>query len=160
MSGVAQGLQILHAANIIVGSLHENNIFAINRERGIIGDFDFTKDGAQRSSSSSVSFPHLRAPELTMGHPASMSSDMYAYGCILLWLYTRNKEFSFKDDGTISLHGLGLDSKLEYLLSHLLCSRDRMQAENVKSHEYFQMTEERVNPMSDGETQHIPADFA
>lgn len=48
MSGVAQGLQTLHAANIVVGSLHENNVFAVNRERGFIGDLDFTRDAVSR----------------------------------------------------------------------------------------------------------------
>lgn len=43
MKGVAQGLQTLHGANIVHGSLHGNNIFAVNRKQGIVGDFDFTK---------------------------------------------------------------------------------------------------------------------
>ncbi|XP_031796456.1 serine/threonine-protein kinase 31 isoform X4 [Sarcophilus harrisii] len=43
MKGVAHGLHTLHKANIIHGSLHHNNIFVLNRERGIVGDFDFTK---------------------------------------------------------------------------------------------------------------------
>lgn len=43
MKGVAQGLHTLHSANIIHGSLHQNNVFALNREQGIVGDFDFTK---------------------------------------------------------------------------------------------------------------------
>lgn len=43
MKGVARGLHTLHNANIIHGSLHQNNVFALNREQGIVGDFDFTK---------------------------------------------------------------------------------------------------------------------
>ncbi|XP_042658179.1 serine/threonine-protein kinase 31 isoform X3 [Tyto alba] len=43
MKGVAQGLQTLHGANIVHGSLHGNNVFAVNREQGVVGDFDFTK---------------------------------------------------------------------------------------------------------------------
>lgn len=43
MKGVAQGLHTLHKADIIHGSLHQNNVFALNREQGIVGDFDFTK---------------------------------------------------------------------------------------------------------------------
>lgn len=43
MRGVAQGLHTLHKADIIHGSLHQNNVFALNREQGIVGDFDFTK---------------------------------------------------------------------------------------------------------------------
>lgn len=48
MKGVAQGLQTLHEANIIHGSLHGNNIFAVNREQGIVGDFDFTKSEVKK----------------------------------------------------------------------------------------------------------------
>lgn len=43
MKGVAQGLQTLHGANIVHGSLHGNNVFVVNRKQGIVGDFDFTK---------------------------------------------------------------------------------------------------------------------
>lgn len=43
MKGVACGLCVLHKADIIHGSLHKNNVFALNREQGIVGDFDFTK---------------------------------------------------------------------------------------------------------------------
>ncbi|KAG9476255.1 hypothetical protein GDO78_003032, partial [Eleutherodactylus coqui] len=49
MRGVAHGLHTLHASNIIIGSLHENNVFAVNRERGIVGDFDFTRDEVSKS---------------------------------------------------------------------------------------------------------------
>lgn len=43
MRGVATGLQTLHSSNIVHGALHPHNVFAVNRERGIVGDFDFTK---------------------------------------------------------------------------------------------------------------------
>lgn len=43
MKGVAQGLQTLHGANIVHGSLNGNNVFVVNRKQGIVGDFDFTK---------------------------------------------------------------------------------------------------------------------
>ncbi len=43
MKGVALGLQNLHAASLTHASLHPNNVFAIGREKGIVGDYDFTK---------------------------------------------------------------------------------------------------------------------
>lgn len=49
MKGVARGLHTLHSANIIHGSLHQNNVFALNREQGIVGDFDFTKSEVKYS---------------------------------------------------------------------------------------------------------------
>lgn len=49
MKGVAQGLQTLHGANIVHGSLHGNNVFAVNRKQGIVGDFDFTKSEVKQT---------------------------------------------------------------------------------------------------------------
>ncbi|KAF7237745.1 Serine/threonine-protein kinase 31 [Varanus komodoensis] len=43
MKGVARGLHTLHRAGIVHGSVHKNNVFALNREQGIVGEFDFTK---------------------------------------------------------------------------------------------------------------------
>uniref|UniRef100_A0A8C8S444 Serine/threonine kinase 31 n=1 Tax=Pelusios castaneus TaxID=367368 RepID=A0A8C8S444_9SAUR len=88
MKGVARGLHTLHKANIVHGSLHTNNVFAVNREQGIVGDFDFTKSAAQRASMNSmvVRSLNLTSPEIRMGQLASPSSDMYAYGCLLFWV--------------------------------------------------------------------------
>ncbi|XP_075125935.1 serine/threonine-protein kinase 31 [Leptodactylus fuscus] len=141
MRGVAHGLHTLHASNIIIGSLHENNVFAVNRERGIVGDFDFTRDAEQRHSATSICFPMLTAPEVKLGQPASASSDVYAYGILLLWLCTGNKNIVHKSDGTPDLKKLDLESKAEALLSCLVCNGDRMQAEQIKAHEYFKITD-------------------
>ncbi|TKC51261.1 hypothetical protein EI555_010576, partial [Monodon monoceros] len=85
MKGVAQGLHTLHKADIIHGSLHQNNVFALNRQQGIVGDFDFTKSVSQRASvNMMIGDLSLLSPELKMGKPASPSSDLYAYGCLLL----------------------------------------------------------------------------
>ncbi|XP_042658178.1 serine/threonine-protein kinase 31 isoform X2 [Tyto alba] len=102
MKGVAQGLQTLHGANIVHGSLHGNNVFAVNREQGVVGDFDFTKSEEQRAAANTmvVSTLSLVSPELKMGQPASPASDMYAYGCLLFWLCIQNQEFGIKEDGT------------------------------------------------------------
>lgn len=50
MRGVAQGLQTLHGANLVHGSLHGNNVFAVNRKQGIVGDFDFTKSEVKKKN--------------------------------------------------------------------------------------------------------------
>uniref|UniRef100_A0A8C0EEK4 Serine/threonine kinase 31 n=1 Tax=Bubo bubo TaxID=30461 RepID=A0A8C0EEK4_BUBBB len=88
MKGVAQGLQTLHGANIVHGSLHENNVFAVNRKRGVLGDFDFTKSEKERAAANAmvVGTLSLVSPELKMGQPASPASDMFAYGCLLFWV--------------------------------------------------------------------------
>lgn len=49
MKGVAKGLQTLHGANIVHGSLNGNNVFAVDRTQGIVGDFDFTKSEVKKN---------------------------------------------------------------------------------------------------------------
>ncbi|XP_009573511.1 PREDICTED: serine/threonine-protein kinase 31, partial [Fulmarus glacialis] len=115
MKGVAQGLQTLHGANIVHGSLHGNNVFAVNRKQGIVGDFDFTKSEEQRAAANTmvVSTLSLVSPELKMGQPASPASDMYAYGCLLFW-----------------------DDKVKSLLLNLFCC-SRLTAEQVLRDDCF-----------------------
>uniref|UniRef100_A0A8C5M604 Serine/threonine kinase 31 n=1 Tax=Leptobrachium leishanense TaxID=445787 RepID=A0A8C5M604_9ANUR len=163
MRGVAEGLHTLHHANIIIGSLHESNVFAINRQKGIIGDLDFTKDAEQRSIVTCTCFPHLTAPELKLGLPPSESSDLYAYGCILLWLSLRKREFALTADGTPDVNDIDLDVKLKDLLSRLFCREDRIPSDQVRAHEYFQLCEETVTMLPSDEkdvVENTPADFA
>ncbi|XP_010156181.1 PREDICTED: serine/threonine-protein kinase 31 [Eurypyga helias] len=115
MKGVAQGLHTLHGANIVHGSLHGSNVFAVNRKQGIVGDFDFTKSEEERAAANTmvVSTLSLVSPELKMGQPASPASDMYAYGCLLLW-----------------------DDKVKSLLLKLFCC-NRLTAEQVLRDDCF-----------------------
>ncbi|XP_072268613.1 serine/threonine-protein kinase 31 [Pyxicephalus adspersus] len=163
MSGVAQGMQTLHAANIIIGSLHENNVFAVNRERGIIGDFDFTRDAEHRSSATSICFPLWTAPELKAGQSASAATDVYTFGMLLLWLCIGSKDIPFKSNGTPDLQNINVDVKAKHLLSSLLCCGDRMEAKQIKVHEYFVMAKDDDIPLpekDDEEFEDSPADFA
>uniref|UniRef100_A0A673HYP7 Serine/threonine kinase 31 n=1 Tax=Sinocyclocheilus rhinocerous TaxID=307959 RepID=A0A673HYP7_9TELE len=88
MKGVSLGLQNLHAASLTHASLHPNNVFAIGREKGIVGDYDFTKTPEQRVSDSGMVAGSIRlvAPELKQGQLPSPASDMYAFGGIMLWV--------------------------------------------------------------------------
>uniref|UniRef100_A0A8C0FXW2 Serine/threonine kinase 31 n=1 Tax=Chelonoidis abingdonii TaxID=106734 RepID=A0A8C0FXW2_CHEAB len=138
MEGVARGLHTLHKANIVHGSLHTNNVFAVNRKEGIVGDFDFTKSVDQRASANSMVVGNLNliSPELRMGHLASPSSDMYAYGCLLFWLFAGDHEFKIKDNGTPEVDELNMDDKVKSLLLNLICS-NRMTAEQVLNDDCF-----------------------
>ncbi|KFQ70952.1 Serine/threonine-protein kinase 31, partial [Phaethon lepturus] len=138
MKGVAQGLQTLHGAKIVHGSLHGNNVFAVNRKQGIVGDFDFTKSEEQRAAANSmvVSTLSLVSPELKMGQPASPSSDMYAYGCLLFWLCVQNQEFGVKEDGTPDVDVVVMDGKVKSLLLNLFCC-NRLTAEQVLKDDCF-----------------------
>ncbi|NXR00492.1 STK31 kinase, partial [Sagittarius serpentarius] len=138
MKGVAQGLQTLHGANIVHGSLHGNNVFAVNRNQGVVGDFDFTKSEEQRAAANTmvVSTLSLVSPELKMGQPASPASDMYAYGCLLFWLCIQNQEFGTKEDGTPDVDVVVVDDKVKSLLLNLFCC-NRLTAEQVLRHDCF-----------------------
>ncbi|NXU51577.1 STK31 kinase, partial [Turnix velox] len=138
MRGVAQGLQTLHGACIVHGSLHGNNVFAVNRNQGIVGDFDFTKSEEQRAAANSmvVGSLSLVSPELKMGQPASPASDMYAYGCLLFWLCVQNQEFNIKEDGTPELQAVVMDDKVKSLLMSLFCC-NRLTAEQVLRDDCF-----------------------
>ncbi|XP_065439441.1 serine/threonine-protein kinase 31 isoform X11 [Chrysemys picta bellii] len=138
MEGVARGLHTLHKANIVHGSLHTNNVFAVNRKQGIVGDFDFTKSVDQRASANSMVVGNLNliSPELRMGHLASPSSDMYAYGCLLFWLFVGDQEFKIKENGTPEVDELNMDDKVKSLLLNLICS-NRMTAEQVLNDDCF-----------------------
>ncbi|XP_074051582.1 serine/threonine-protein kinase 31 isoform X6 [Macrotis lagotis] len=139
MKGVAHGLHTLHKADIIHGSLHHNNIFVLNRERGIVGDFDFTKSLSQRTAMNSMVIGglNLMSPELKVGQPASPASDLYAYGCLLLWLCVQNQEFEINEDGIPEIDGLHLDDDVKTLLSGLIYCRNSMTAEQVLNAECF-----------------------
>ncbi|NXA52542.1 STK31 kinase, partial [Nothocercus julius] len=86
MKGVAKGLNTLHGASIVHGSLHGNNVFAVNRQQGIVGDFDFTKTEEQRAGALVAGALSLVSPELKRGQPPSAASDMFAFGGLLLWV--------------------------------------------------------------------------
>uniref|UniRef100_A0A8C2QMS5 Serine threonine kinase 31 n=1 Tax=Cricetulus griseus TaxID=10029 RepID=A0A8C2QMS5_CRIGR len=132
MKGVARGLHTLHSANIIHGSLHQNNVFALNREQGIVGDFDFTKSESQRASvNMMVGGLSLLSPELKLGKPPSASSDLYAYGCLLLW-----------------------DDNVKSLLCSLIYSRSSMTAEQVLNAECFLLLKGKSIPNPEKEIEY------
>ncbi|XP_036038238.1 serine/threonine-protein kinase 31 isoform X3 [Onychomys torridus] len=132
MKGVAQGLHTLHSANIIHGSLHQNNVFALNREQGIVGDFDFTKSESQRASvNMMVGGLSLTSPELKTGKPPSPSSDLYAYGCLLLW-----------------------DDNVKSLLCSLIYFRSSMTAEQVLNADCFLLSKGKSIPNPEKEIEY------
>ncbi|XP_059363471.1 serine/threonine-protein kinase 31-like isoform X1 [Carassius carassius] len=140
MKGVALGLQGLHAASLTHASLHPNNVFAIGREKGIVGDYDFTKTPEQRVFDSGMvaGSISLVAPELKQRQPPSPASDMYAFGGIMLWLHVPDFSGSLESEHqNVEFCGLGLDAKLHKLLSKLLISSTRLSAPEALKEDYF-----------------------
>ncbi|KAK2903315.1 hypothetical protein Q8A67_008028 [Cirrhinus molitorella] len=140
MKGIALGLQSLHAASLIHAALHPNNVFAIGREKGIVGDYDFTKAPEQRVSDSGMvaGSISLVAPELKQGQLPSPASDMYAFGGIMLWLHVPDFSGTLESDRqNAEFTGLDLDAKLHKLLSKLLFSSTRLSASEALKEDYF-----------------------
>ncbi|KAK1172955.1 hypothetical protein AOXY_G5666 [Acipenser oxyrinchus oxyrinchus] len=143
MKGVAAGLQALHSSSITHGSLHPNNVLVLNREQAVIGDYDFTKTADQRSITTWMVAGNisLAAPEVKKGQTTSPSSDMYAYGCLLLWLNFPNHKFITKADGVPDTGELDMDPDLRSLLSKLLTCKDRLVSAEVLEEDYFLHTD-------------------
>ncbi|XP_019896359.2 serine/threonine-protein kinase 31 isoform X2 [Esox lucius] len=111
MRGVAEGLKVLDATGITHASLNPNNVFLLHRRQGMVGDFDFTKSPVQRAVDSGMvaGSISLVAPELRQapGTPPSPASDMYSYGCLLLWLHAPGFH-GYLDSGELNLDTSGV----------------------------------------------------
>ncbi|XP_063003664.1 serine/threonine-protein kinase 31 [Elgaria multicarinata webbii] len=156
MKGVACGLHTLHRAGIVHGSIHKNNVFAVNREQGIVGDFDFTKSEVQRASLNSMALNGLSliSPEVKSGTPPSPASDMYAFGCLFYWVLIGNEEFKINRNGTPQMDGLDMDDKVKSLLLNLLYSNDRMTSEQVLSSDCFVLPKVIPDPPENESTEY------
>ncbi|XP_060541693.1 serine/threonine-protein kinase 31 isoform X2 [Pantherophis guttatus] len=160
MKGVACGLCVLHKADIIHGSLHKNNVFALNREQGIVGDFDFTKSESKRALSGSMTLNGLSliSPELRKGQPPSPASDMYAFGCLLYWLLIGKQEIKTNRDGIPQIDGLATDDKVKSLLSRLLCYDNQMTAEQVLNADCLLSPDVISVPLESEGTEYVPGE--
>ncbi|XP_068944812.1 serine/threonine-protein kinase 31-like isoform X6 [Petaurus breviceps papuanus] len=63
---------------------------------------------------------NLMSPELKVGQPASPSSDLYAYGCLMLWLCVQNQEFEINEDGIPEVDGLLLMERSRWLWLYVM----------------------------------------
>ncbi|TSK87587.1 Serine/threonine-protein kinase 31 [Bagarius yarrelli] len=140
MRGVLLGLHSLHETGIIHASLNANNVFVLNREQGIVGEFDFTRTAEQRAVdfgmvAGSIS---LVAPELRKGESLSPATDMYAFGGLMLWLHAPDCSGDVNNEQhSPRLSELQLDVKVQSLLSKLLVCSGRLSAAEALCDNYF-----------------------
>ncbi|XP_062847741.1 serine/threonine-protein kinase 31-like isoform X2 [Trichomycterus rosablanca] len=140
MRGVLLGLQSLHRSCITHASLNPNNVFVLNRERGVIGDFDFTKTPEQRAVDGGMVAGSvvLVAPEIKRGQRPSPASDMFAFGGLLLWLHAPDCSGDVGNEPQAAeFTRLKLDEKLQTLIPKLLVSSGRPSALDVLHDDYF-----------------------
>ncbi|KAJ6480651.1 kinase-like domain-containing protein [Mycena vulgaris] len=119
LSEVAQGIQYLHSQGIVHGDLRGNNIFITSEWTACVGDFGLSsfsensEDPTQQvgmtrselsesgsSTTTQAGSPRWMAPELISPERHGISvtrtpaSDIYAFGCLCVELYTGRIPFS------------------------------------------------------------------
>ncbi|KAJ7495448.1 kinase-like domain-containing protein, partial [Mycena latifolia] len=99
---IAQGLAFLHDQNVVHGDLRGTNILVDDNGRACLADFGLTvlSDATTMQSPDSAGSVPWMAPEMFypiafgLQHPArTPASDIYAFGCVCLELYTGHPPF-------------------------------------------------------------------
>ncbi|KAJ6576220.1 kinase-like domain-containing protein [Mycena sp. CBHHK59/15] len=113
---IAQGLEYLHSRSVVHGDLRGSNILISDEGSACLSDFGLattvdeaeTSTGGATSSSNRAGSIRWFAPELI--EPTAFgcerfvrtrASDVYAYGCVCLELYTRRPPFHPNTDGAV-----------------------------------------------------------
>ncbi|KAF7336077.1 Kinase-like protein [Mycena sanguinolenta] len=118
---IAQGLDYLHSMNVVHGDLRGNNILITDEGNACLSDFGLATtiadaDSTVRVTSSSNRAGSVRwfAPELIdptkfgcTKFVRTKASDVYAYACVCLELYTGNPPFSHLQDVAAMLWVIG-----------------------------------------------------
>ncbi|KAJ7288962.1 kinase-like domain-containing protein [Mycena rebaudengoi] len=104
LSEIAQGLEYLHSRNIVHGDLRGANILINDQWRACLADFGlsaFSDATTTALSSNRAGSVRWMAPELLdpgcFGHDhfaRTPASDVYAFGCVCLELYTGRPPFA------------------------------------------------------------------
>ncbi|KAJ7233204.1 kinase-like domain-containing protein, partial [Mycena rebaudengoi] len=104
LSEIAQGLEYLHSRNIVHGDLRGANILINDKWSACLADFGLTSlsdataatHSSNRNGSVRWMAPELLAPD-RFGHlkfSRTPASDIYAFGCVCLELYTGRPPFA------------------------------------------------------------------
>lgn len=86
---IAEGIQAAHEAGLLHRDIKPSNVLLRRREQemsAVVCDFGISRfvEGTQTSTSGVIGTPSYMAPERFNGEDATVSSDVYALGC-LLW---------------------------------------------------------------------------
>jgi len=101
---VAQGLDALHAKGILHRDVKPSNVLLDERGSAALADFGLARgdDSTQLTRDGQlVGTTHYLAPELIEGSPASVASDVYAFGCLLYECLTGAPPFAGRGEAEI-----------------------------------------------------------
>ncbi|KAJ7741397.1 kinase-like domain-containing protein, partial [Mycena maculata] len=99
---IANGLQYIHSSGIVHGDLRGANVLIDDEPKACIADFGLTqlsdfslKHGGERAGSLHWMAPELIDPDSFGVQPLpSFASDVYAFGCVCVELYTGQPPFT------------------------------------------------------------------
>ncbi len=82
------GVKALHSKNVLHRDLKSANIFLTSNKTLKIGDFGISKVLDNTSAKTFVGTPYYLSPEVCENRPYSLSSDLWALGCIVYEMCT------------------------------------------------------------------------
>ncbi|KAJ7255008.1 kinase-like domain-containing protein [Mycena haematopus] len=87
---IAQGLAFLHDEGVVHGDLRGANILVSDDENACLTDFGLTVlvDASTSPTRNDAGCARWMAPEILENHPRTPASDIYAFACVCLELYT------------------------------------------------------------------------
>ncbi|KAJ6468973.1 kinase-like domain-containing protein [Mycena vulgaris] len=110
---IAQGLHYLHSKNVVHGDLRGTNILLTQEWTACLADFglasvsDITNNGSStRAGSYCWTAPELICPEgFGLKFVRTAATDVYAFGCVCVELYTGNPPFSSDGAAIVAVIG-------------------------------------------------------
>ncbi|MFL5955369.1 MAG: serine/threonine-protein kinase [Gaiellaceae bacterium] len=101
---VAQGLDALHERGVLHRDVKPSNVLLDDAGSAALSDFGLARgaDSTQLTRDGQlVGTAHYLAPELIEGAPATVASDVYAFGCLLYECLTGAPPFGGRDDAEV-----------------------------------------------------------
>jgi serine/threonine-protein kinase len=89
---ILEALEATHAAGVLHRDLKPENVLLTAEGQVRLSDFGLAKhssSGIRTASGLILGTPEFMAPEVMMGEPATPSSDVYSWGCLVYTLVTR-----------------------------------------------------------------------
>jgi hypothetical protein len=105
MLQVIEALTLAHAADLIHRDIKPGNVLIRPDGMAKLGDFGMAVSAAARGPRAGT--PHYFAPEIWRNEPASVASDLYAFGASYFYLLTGRPPFDVPTLGELSAAHLG-----------------------------------------------------